>query len=173
MTVTVDALAEYMGITTSDSRYSQLFDVLKTAQERVDVMVGEQSSMVVRVVQPSGRNLVLPALRLQSVESISDPAGTSVGVTDCTINLEAGIVVLPSAPVVAGGYTVTYTTRALYAAAEAVKIIASQLWETRRGRVGARADTFAGGDMVDTRYGFAIPRRADDLLAPFTVPGFA
>lgn len=173
MAVTVTDLAEYMGITSADSRYGQLADVLNTAQERVDVMVGEQSSAVVRVVQPSGGNLVLPAHRLQSVVSISDPAGTPVEVSDCVINLAAGIVVLPSAPAVAGGYTVTYETAVLYAAAEAVKIIASQLWETRRGRVGARADAFAGGDMVETRYGFAIPRRADDLLSPFLVPGFA
>lgn len=172
MAVTLADLAAFMGITSADPRYTQLQGVLDATVEHVEGMVGPVGGAGTFVVQPSGARLVLPAVRLVSVDGIEDPNGVAVTVTDCTVNLAAGVIVLPAAPSVAGGYTVTVTTPDSYRADEAVRIIAQHLWETRRGRYGARADAFAG-DADPVPLGFAIPRRAAELLAPLMVPGFA
>lgn len=172
MAVTLASLASFMGITDVDPRYPQLQGVLDATVEHVEGMVGPQATTTAVVVRPVRDRLVLPVVRLASVDAIADPDGAAVAVADCDVNLAAGVVVLPSLPVVAGGYTVTVSTTISYAVDEATRIIAQHLWETRRGRFGAREGAFASdGDAVPM--GFAIPRRAAELLAPLIVPGFA
>lgn len=120
-------------------------------------------------VRPNGRNLILPRTHLQSVVSVTDPHGNVVQAAQLDENLLSGIVTVPRT--VAGTWTVVVTPREGNAAIkQAVKIIAQHLWGTQRGvnGSGARASAFANpGEDTVAGIGYAIPRRAAELLKPY------
>jgi len=167
MTVTLADLADYLAITAADSRYAQVQDVLDATLEHVASIVGPAGASTV-TVRPTGYKLILPATNLATVGTVTDPLGAVVTPTDT--DLASGVVTIATV-VTPGAYTVTVTRGDSASVDEAVRIIAKHLWETRRGRAGRDA-AFAQGDE-QVPMGFAIPRRAAELLAPVTVPGFA
>lgn len=186
--VTIDDLADAMQIPDqSDERSrAELQEALDAAIEYVSWRVKRDPASLDGAardfrVYPSGRNLVLSATHLRAVESVTDPSGTVlVSGTDVTdVDLEAGILQLRRvSPRHAGrGFVVRASTADGTASLrQAVKIIASHLYETQRGRAdGVRAAIFGGtsdGDPTPAsgaagRRGFAIPSRAAQLLEPF------
>jgi len=167
MAVTLADLTGYLGITNADIRYTQVQDVLDATLEHVASIVGPAGAPTVSV-RPTGYRLILPATHLAVLGAVTDPLGAVVTPTD--VDLAAGVVTLGTV-VTPGAYTVTLTRTTSASVDEAVRIIAKHLWETRRGRAGRDAAMAQGDEQVPM--GFAIPRRAAELLAPLTVPGFA
>lgn len=174
MAVNLAGMATYLGIGASDALYPQLQGVLDATVELVESKVGQRGATPTLTVRPDGRCLVLPAVHLASVDTITDPAGNTVALTDCDVDEVAGVVVLPS--VVTSGYqrayTVEVTTATSAAVDEATLIIGKHLWESRRGNRGQAANAYAQ-DMDVVPVGFAIPRRAAELLTPLMAPGAA
>lgn len=156
-------------------RAALLAETLGAALENVTEKVGPLDGVAVDVVVwPSGRSLVLPDSHLVAVHQITDPDGNDVALPSRGVNRLAGVIEFPRR-LITGEWTVNVTTRAHHDSVRlAVKIIASHLWEVQRGTgsdTGARARVASPvGDPVPGRAGFAIPRRAAELLAPFLRP---
>ncbi|NCT90250.1 hypothetical protein GXB85_04685 [Cellulomonas sp. APG4] len=175
--VTQAELATFLKMTPTheEATSALLSEVLDAALEQVELRVGPLvSASQTYVVYPNGRNLVLPATHLVSVGTVTDPHGNVVDADLIDTNLLSGIVTVPST--VAGKWTVQATTREHGASLkQAVKIIAAHLWESQRGRAGggARAGAYTAAADADPtpKMGFALPRRALELIKPFTVPG--
>lgn len=147
-----------------------LQEVLDAAEEWVESKVGSLTSASRTMkVRASGRNLVLPATRLQAVTAVTDPNGSSHDVAALDVDTLAGIVRVPA--FVPGTWTVQATPAdAAKSIALAVKIIAAHLWQTQRGRAGQFLSSVEDPEaMGPGGQGYAIPRRATDLLAPFMV----
>lgn len=169
MSVTLADFVAFSGVNQTDPKCAQLQDALDAAAEWVTAQVGVRGgSPVLKVRATPGGTLVLPLTGLASVDEVRDPDGAAVTPTD--VDEAAGLVWLPTMR--AGAYTVTVTTAASARVDEATLHIAKHLWETRRGKV---ATQFAGGEAGDTApfMGFAIPRRAVELLSGIAAPGFA
>ena len=168
MAVTLEQFRVYVGISTSDALYSQLQGVLNATTAWVSAQVGARGSSTVCSVRPQGSCLILPVAGVSSV-SVVDPNGAAV--TPYDTDLAAGVVWLSSV-VSPGAYAVTVALASSALVDEATLIIGKHLWESRRGNQGAAVSAFAQ-DVVPVPTGFAIPRRAAELLAPLSVPGVA
>lgn len=168
MAVTLSDFVAFSGVNQTDPKYAQLQDALDAATEWVTAQVGVRGGSPVLTVRAKRGVLVLPLTGVASVDSVLDP--DDVAVTPSDVDAAAGIVWLPTMR--AGAYTVTVTTAASARVDEATLHIAKHLWETRRGKV---ATQFAGGEAGDTApfMGYAIPRRAVELLSGIAAPGFA
>lgn len=178
--VTVRALADFIDapgyaddVRTEPGR--TLKEALDAAVEWVETQIGPLDSAARDyTVYPDGRSLVLPDTHLLEVSAITAPDGSDVAVPD-DVNRLAGVITFP-ARLRRGEWTVTATTREHGASvALAVKIIAAHLFDVKRGAssAGPRTDIFnpVGGDtLTGGSSGFAIPRRAAQLLAPFKRP---
>lgn len=118
--------------------------------------------------EPRGRSLVLPTLDLREVLSVTSPSGTEV--TPVAVKLGAAVITLPD-PVEAGVYEVLVRPRVLPLAsmALAVKLVASHLFQPRRGNSRQAGGVAPVSDSSGTR-GYAIPRRASELVAPYWLP---
>lgn len=171
--VTVDELAAWMKIPTPvvapESDWLQ--DALDAALEHVEDNAGSVATGAREyLVYPAGALLVLPDARLQAVTSVVDPDSNVV--TPTATNLLAGIVTLPYSPPDGRRWTVTATSEdTRQSLVEAVKIIASHLYGVHRGQAGmpgGRAYSTASEDTVQTAAGFAIPRRAAQLMSART-----
>jgi hypothetical protein len=172
--VTLSELAAWMNAP-SLATDNDLGEALDSALEWVTEEVGPIESVARQyVVWPSGHSLVLNDDHLEAVTAIEDPDGTVVEVPAKRINLLAGVIeVQPRGRLTAGPWLVTATTREHGASVrQAVKIIASHLYEVKRGRAaaGSAASYLANAQPVGDGTlgrGYAIPRRAEHLLAPF------
>lgn len=172
--VTLSELAAWMNAP-SLATDEALGEALDSALEWVTEEVGPIKSVAREyVVWPSGHSLVLNDDHLVSVTSIEDPDGNAVDVPAKRVNLLAGVIaVQPRGKLADGPWLVTATTREHGASVRlAVKIIASHLYDVKRGRAatGSAAGILANAQPVGdgTRgTGYAIPRRAEHLLAPF------
>lgn len=124
-------------------------------------------------VRPKRHNLVLPVTRVTSVTTVTDPDGNVVVPVD--VNLPAGIVELPAEPWTSKAWTVVASTgNDIKSLKLAVKIIASHLYGVHRGNGGLPANrTYpsGGGEETVNLAGFAIPRRAADLMGPYLRTG--
>jgi len=170
MFVELEDLKRYLrrsSATTDDD--DDLVEHLQSAIDLVEAELGDvlTASGVGRefAVYADGTHLILPVTRLVEVTEVVGPDGDVV--EPAAVNLLAGVVVLPrSAP---GTYTVTATVRDHSDALRlAVKITAAHLVATApRGSAERGAGRFTstpGADeMVPT--GFALPRRAEQLIA--------
>lgn len=179
MTVALDELADFLNaeqLKTAGPDRDQLQEVLDAAIEQVEDRVGPLDSAVVQYkVHATGKSLVLPTTHLSSVTAVTDPDGVAVPLEDLDLNLLSGIVTLRTAARSRrGAYTVAATPRGGAASVRlAVKIIASHLWEVKRGSAaggGRFAQPVADATPAPGR-GFAIPSRAAQLLAPFERAG--
>lgn len=168
MAVALADFVAFAGINSTDPRYSQAQDALDAAAEWITDTVGVRGGESVLKVRAKGSILILPLTNVASVDEVLDPDG--VAVTPSDVDEAAGLVWLPTWR--AGAYTVTVTTDASDRVDEATRIIAKHLWDTRRGKV---ASGFGGGDAGDVQpfMGYAIPRRAVELLSGVAAPGFA
>jgi hypothetical protein len=171
--VTLAALADWMS-SPSLSGSPELNDALAATLANIARKVGPLTAGPHTFrVYPSGRGrLVLPVMDVGSVV-VTDPGGHVVEPFD--VDLEAGVVTLVSAPAQGRAWSVTVTRPAFEQdVSEAVKIVASHLYGVRRPKDAARQR--AGIPVTDDGVpasGFAFPRRAEQLLAPHRLAGFA
>lgn len=178
MSVTLAEFARHLGRTAPPDgapEHDDLQRVLSAAQGIVEDRCGPLTATPRTYrVTPSGRCLVLPAWHLTSVSEVRDPDGTVVAHDAKGTNLAAGIVAVPSGARAAAGLWEVDAVRAddsTPAALElAVYIIGKHLWETQRG-TGVRGGAL-GADPAPP-VGFAIPRRAAELMDPYTLPALA
>jgi hypothetical protein len=179
--VTVKQLADFLKAPDYADReqpeHANLVEALTAALEWVEQQVGPLDSVARDyTVYPSGRSLVLPDTHLVSVGTITDPRGDVVALP-ADVNLLAGIITFRHR-LHTGAWTVRATSREHgTSVALAVKIIASHLYTVHRGAnlTGPRFEGFAPVDDPAPEAprggsGFAIPRRAAQLLAPFRRP---
>jgi hypothetical protein len=171
--VTPSDLGRWMGGVAVDDK---LHEALGAALEWTAEQIGPLDNVARPYsVWPSGRHLVLPDDHIEEVVSITDPYGVVTDVPPQRINLLAGVIELNTAGALRSGpWTVVAKTRKHHhSVALAVKIIASHLYEVHRGRaVNSATQAVMGGvtpvgDPDGAPKGFAIPRRAAELLAPF------
>ncbi len=175
--VTLADLLDYLRVPAGAPGTDQvkLSETLNATLEHVAYLVGPLEHVARDVVVwPSGCSLVLPDTHLTEVQSVTNPDGTLIDVPARGLNLLAGVIEFPRG-LIRGPWTVRYTGREHAASVRlAVKIIASHLWETQRGRdagAGARSGIAVPvGDDSPVRMGFAIPSRAAELLKPFLRP---
>ncbi len=174
-TVTVKALAEFLHapeLMDVPATKKQLQEALGGATEWAESVVGPigNAAATYRVRPTGGRFLVLDDTRLVEVRSVVDPYGATVPLWTPGVDLEAGVLEF-ARELRRGTYLVTAVTRETgYAIALAVKIVASHLYEIHRGAnaVGVR-EMIANpvGEGQPSGRGWAVPRRAEQLVAPF------
>lgn len=172
--VTITELAAFMrapDLATSDT--AALQEHLDAAIEYVQSVVGPVGEVSVHwdvYASDTQRQIVLPATRVQEIVSITAPDGSAVTVDHRRdVNKLAGIVTVPRP--MRGTWTVEGRTADASSSIKlAIKIIASHLWGTQRGTGGGRTSMYAAPDTTATPVGFAIPRRAEQLLAPYAIP---
>lgn len=106
-----------------------------------------------------------PVLSLTSVEAIRT-GGTDQTVADLDVDGPTGIVERLDGAYMCGPLRVTYVagrTELPPNVRQAALIILQHMWETQRGQMGGVS--FGGsGEVYDPRFGFSIPRRAQELL---------
>lgn len=165
--VTLAALSEYLKMPTTGPANDLLNDKLDAALAYVATRVGplDVAQRTYRAYPtPSGR-LCLSADRLAAVVEVRDPDGAVVVPVD--VDLEAGIVNVGRVWSRTRAWEVDATREAFAAdVSEAVKIIASHLYELHRGRDARPGFTPSADDSTPPPSGFAIPRRASELLGP-------
>lgn len=172
MFVELEEFRRFMRKTAADTgEDDRLQEALEAAIGLVEHHIGGPLDHAARTftVYPSGPHLVLSAARLTEVTEVTDPDGRLVPLEQVEINLLAGIVTLPYPPPTRRPYTVVASTREHGATIRlAVKITAAHLvaTEPRGGVPGAGANRFTttpGAEQAAA--GFALPRRAQELIA--------
>lgn len=178
--VTLDEVRAHLNVTASvDISEFELQMHLDAATEAVENRVGP---LVIRdVVERSvswGRVALRlrPAVSITSVSTVLAGAVNPVAGDTSTLTLDSGSGVLDLTGRVANGSTVEVAYRAGRGTVDqiegrfklAVLIVTKHLWETQRGQ-GARGSRWgtqdAGGDdMAEILRGFALPRRALELI---------
>lgn len=135
--------------------------VRRTITDRFD-LAGAVTQVLLRNV---------PVLSLTSV--VSADGATTWNVADLQPDAETGFVTVVSGPALTGSVDVTYQVGMVVVPDDyrlAAKIIIQHLWETQRGTMGVQLGGDNEGYMPGR--GFAIPRRALELLDP-PLPGVA
>ena len=158
------------GLSDADTK-ARITESLGAATEAVEAVVGplDASEHTYRLMPQGPGGLVLPDSHLQSVTSVTDPSGNPVSLDHALVDLDAGVIVFGH-HLGRGLYTVVATTREHgYSVKMAIKIIASHLYDVNRGQIVTYPEGMVNpvDDPVAHRTGFAIPRRAADLLRPF------
>lgn len=176
MSVTLADQARFQRINLAgldEDEEANLQEALDVAIEHVEKLCGPVASAErTYQVRPKRTKLVLPVTMVTTVTEVTDPDGNVIEPED--VDLEAGIITLPTWPVSQKAWTVTATTGDDVKALErAVKIIASHLYADHRGGAGlpgGRAYPTGSEDTVSPM-GFSIPRRAAELMAPYLLTG--
>lgn len=164
--VTLDELKDFVNVSSGTSD-AELLMMLDAAVEAVEGIVGPiLHRTVVERVRANAHTIALRESPVVSVTSITS-AGSAV-----TYSLDAATGLLLDV-YSAGDNTVTYVagrTSVPEAIRLAVLIIAGHLWRTQLG--SAPANSLQGADEFtpDIGLGYAIPSRAQDLLAPYALP---
>lgn len=123
-----------------------------------------------------GYRLVLNHAPVTSVASVTPilNSGVDQTVADLDVDGPTGIIRRIDGAYMCGPFHVTYTAGRAEMPANvrlAALIILQHLWETQRGQQGGVS--FGGsGEVYDPRWGYAIPRRALELLGD-QIPGIA
>lgn len=158
---------------TKEPEASMLTEALASAIEQVEHECGPiVSASRPYTVRPRRDKLVLPITRVMAVSEVRDPDGHVVVPFD--VNLAAGIIELPAEPWTSRAWTVVATSRADVASLKlAVKIIASHLFDVNRGKHPGLASYPSGDDTLAPSgvSGFALPRRAVELMTPYRRTG--
>lgn len=151
---------------------------LNSALGMVAEIVGnlDHTETTVRVY-PTASGYIRMPFPIDSTASVTvaDPNGTTVTADD--VDYEAGVIDLGTAWTTRKAWTVTATPAApATSVLLAVKIIASHLFDVHRGKsnttAGAQPWMQSADDLVPPS-GFAMPRRAQELLAPYARGPFA
>lgn len=115
-----------------------------------------------------------PVVSVTSIVVVS--SGTSLSTTDLDIDTNSGIVrrklgllfVTGVSPIVTVTYTAGLGSTAPAAVVEADAIILKHLWASRRGLTGSSPEALVNIPGM----GYAIPLRAAELLAPYTLEAY-
>ena len=159
----------------------ELRSYINAATRVVEHYVGPVAIRSFSEVRPSGSVLVLSRIPVVAVTSLAPvyPSGVTYTVADLDVDAETGIVRHLSGLWFYGPQRVTYTAGRAVVADNwqvAARIIIQHLWQTQRG--GSRRPGMGQSDDIIEQQlvsvmGFAIPRRAVELLQPDQVPGIA
>lgn len=180
--VTLDEFKKHLNLTTgAGSEDAELTLALEAATEAIEQHVGPLVTReVIDRVYPSRNGYLIlsqaPVVSVSSVTEVVDGVATAiVGLdVDTRVTLNgSGIFDLGHWATSARQYEVTYTAGLGAEAAVparfkmAVMIVGEHLWETQRGRAGRNAGRFGTSEdeqSSDFLRGFAIPRRALELI---------
>lgn len=180
--VDLPELKRWMRMTAQNTRDDEdLQQVLDAAQEVVDHRTGGHIDPDTPFrVHPTPRGvLILPVAGLPGILEVRNPRGVVVDHTRLDVDLEAGLITLGyhTAGVTPGAWSITLDAGDGKPPLNvAVKIIAEHLWGTRRGSgdTGARLVAQPRSDEAPAPIGFAVPNRAAELIAPYSLAiGFA
>ena len=170
----VNDLKTQLGIPATDTtKDDELATFAAAAGRVVEGLIGGPwlNTTITEPVTPSGggRILVLSKKPVVSVTSITDmQSGTASSVTGLVIDNPHGIVTQKNGVPFywVGPYTVVYVAGHGTSVPEDVmmagRLIGQHLWETRRGAV--TRPSLGGQEIVTTSAGYAVPRRALELL---------
>ncbi len=161
---------------------AELRDHIEAATRVVEFYVGPVGVREVTEVVSGGGSLILsrtPAISLTSVDPVHT-GGLSYAVSDLDLDGATGIVRHLLGWRFVGPLRVVYQAgRAVVAANHqmAARIIVKHLWETQRGGsrrpgMGGQSDDIVEQQLVSVM-GFAVPRRAVELLQPDQTAGIA
>lgn len=174
--LSLPALRRFLNVSTRPEDEADLEETLNAALERVQGMVTVDlhgtDAVTYRPRRRSSGALLIPPGATEVV-SITDPYGVVRPAVDLDVDLDAGIIWPGPFDLRPGAWTVTVRRPGAGAAVTlAVKIIAKHLWGVHRGdgsRSGPRGGVIAQDEAALA--GFAIPRRARELLEPFMAGG--
>ena len=168
---------------TSSTDDNELQDHLDAAIEVVEGIVGPISSGTVTETHynVSSDVLVLKRMPVASLVSVSSRVGattTALTLADYELDADTGLLRAVSGAGFYGSYTVSYTVgrSALPASIKlAVLIVAEHLWRTQRGVAPSPLDVQNQEfeQASPSGVGFAVPRRAAELLAAYVQPTVA
>lgn len=173
---------------TSTADDLELQNHLDAAVEVVEGLIGpigSPAAVTETHYNVSGDVLVLRRMPVGALVSVSSRVGattTALTLADYELDAATGLVRVASGARFGGSYAVTYTTgRAVLPASVhlAVLIVAEHLWQTQRmPGMEQTMPGFGGADGIpdagsSVPRGFAIPNRAQELLAPFMMPVIA
>ncbi|MEV6737881.1 phage head-tail connector protein [Streptomyces sp. NPDC051104] len=116
----------------------------------------------------------VPVVSLTSIVALDGTQTWGVSPSVVRVDGGSGCVTVLSGPPVKGSVLATYQAGMTVVPAHfrlAALIIVQHLWETQRGTMGVRLNS-GGDDNYVAGRGFAIPRRAIELLGP-QLPGVA
>jgi hypothetical protein len=175
--VTPTQMAEFLKITAAGAgEMDNVTECLAAALEWAQSIVGELTGAAVTYQVTANRDaLVLPVTHLQEVLEVFDPSGNQV--VPAAVDVLSGIVWVPNAMVLGRPqFTSTWQVRARArehgeSVALAVKIVASHLYTLHRGRAtGFLPGVKPAGEDPAAPRGFAVPKRALELITPFRKP---
>lgn len=153
---------------TNATNDSELTAMLQAAVELVGNFVGPLAPITTtrRVTTSFGGQVVLPDAPVVSVTTYATTDSSVIDTSKAYLDGAAGIVTgLPGTTVLDITYTAGWGTvpePVFYA----TLLIAAHLWETQRGARPVRP--MSGEDPnINVGYGFAIPNRAAEMLAPY------
>lgn len=172
LALTIGDLAEHMqqSAPTEPAKVAEMQRMLDAAIERVTSECGTAAAGTATVPAPSsgGSMLLLPVVRADAVTAVVDPDGATV--TPVSADPYTGVVEVPVPR--RGTWRVTVSFGSAVASLElAALIIAAHLYGTQRVPAASRGGPMNGQAAVPS--GFAIPNRADALMAPYRLPGIA
>ena len=169
--VTLTQLRDHLNLTGPSANDAELERFLSAAQEHVEQLIGPVlNSTITEVLPITGSTVVLSECPVAYVASVTVGGATLTG---WTLRPRSGLVTGVNG---SGDATVTYTAGRVMcpdAVVVAALVIAEHLWRTQLGGSPSALpmDDMAG---VPGGSGFAIPRRALELLAPYLkAPGVA
>lgn len=160
---------EQLNIDATDSDYdNEIAGFVRSITEVCEKHVGALARTTHVERHRGGRGMVLlhsPVLSLTSVVAI-ETAGTDQAVADLDLDQPTGVVTRKDGGTMKGPLRVTYTAGQTSIPAhvrQAALIVLQHMWETQRGQMGG---VRVGGsdEAYDPRFGFSIPRRAQELL---------
>ena len=167
-------------VTASDE---ELRAMVRTASEAAEVITGRVWRQRTVVETHTGGTSVL-SLRRTPVQSVTSVTVNGSATTSWALDADAGLLYAGSTAG-AGRWgpgllnvVVTYVAGPAVVpdmVLQGVKELIRHLWATQRGAapLNARQQQATGGaDDVDPRLGYALPRRVEQLWAPFEAPGF-
>lgn len=168
--ISVDDAKTHLKLLSDDDR-EELAEFVRATNEIVERHAGTVLPLVcTERLRGGSPSLLLGHRPVISVTSVTLAGGSLLAASGYELVAEAGVILRMVGDYEScwegGRITVVYTAgRAVIPAAvlQAARVIVRHLWETQRGRMGgARA---AGSDEVwDPRWGYAIPRRALELM---------
>lgn len=168
--IEISELLDQLNLDSVGSNGTELLATLAAASALVESRcgsLGNTAPTVLSVTSTGGRVLVLPAVRVGSITEILDPSGTVVNLAEITVDAAAGLVTVPAGW--AGVWTVTVAANDTVPAdlRRAVLVVAAHLYESQRITQPGRAG-FGGGDVPPgASPGYAVPNRAETLMAPY------
>lgn len=178
--ITLAELKAQLNMDASNTSHDvELAIYVAAAIEAIELARGEvidPRAVTVRITATDANTLVLPYVPVTSVTSIETVDGeTTYAPADFDVPASGTLTRIAGPVLVAGRIVVAYqagyaTPPARYKLA--ALIVAQHLWETQRGSVTGGGGAIGTEETFDPRQGYALPRRAQELLGA-AIPGVA